>query len=99
MDGERHIFSVQTERSEEKRCRGGEWCMQRGQQRRVVLFLVPTTAKESHSVQQKDLEPVVLNYQNLDGNDDYLFRFIDLEGHKSLANQALGFLNPTIHMI
>lgn len=96
MDGERHIFSVQTERSEEKRCRGGSGACQ---QRRVVLFLVPTTAKESHSVQQKDLEPVVLNYQNLDGNDDYLFRFIDLEGHKSLANQALGFLNPTIHMI
>ena len=72
MDRERHTPWAQTERSEEKR-KGGEWRACQG--RTEALFLFPMTAPGLIQRSDGTLNGlVVLNYQNLHGNDDYLLR-------------------------
>lgn len=79
-DRERH--KSPDRRSEEKR-REEDVC----QQRRAELFLLPATMQDLIQSRKRALNgQAVLNYQDLHGNDDYLFMFTEWEGCKSLAN-------------
>lgn len=96
MDRERHTLRGQTERGEKKR-RRGEWRL--CQERRAVLFLWPLTAPGLIQNSRGTLNSLtVLNYQDLHGNDDYLLRFTEKEGHKSFANKPRGYFNPAALM-
>lgn len=60
-----------------KRKEGGrkEWC--ECQERRVALFLFPITAQDLIQSKGTLNGLVVLNYQDLHGNDDYLLMFTE----------------------
>ncbi len=56
--------------------RGGEWRV--CQERRAALFLFPITAQDLIQSGKRALNGlVVLNYQDLHGNDDYLLMFTE----------------------
>lgn len=69
------------------------------QERTPALFLFPITTQELIQISNGIMNGlVVLNYQDLHGNDDYLLEFTEWKGYKSLANKLSDYFNPATLM-